>query len=248
MRPSIYKQFEKSVLQYRMIQEEDRIIAGLSGTDSLVMLRLLADHLKYRKVSFDLQAVHVDVGFPNSDRLIALLESFCHSIDIPFHHIPTRIYETAFHPKAKKNPCFICSLYRRRKLYQYAHDHNFNLIAYGHHKDDIIETLLLNILYGRKIEAMSPVQSIFKGTFFIIRPMAYTDEAAIKAWAKKQNMPSMPHYCPMDGQSRREKVKVFIRSLQENEPNANIRENIFKSLDQIHLRPIRQSIRPESLD
>jgi tRNA 2-thiocytidine biosynthesis protein TtcA len=128
-------------------------------------------------------------------------------------------------------------LNRRRKIYEIAHHEGCNKIAYGHHKDDIVETLLINILFGRKIEAMCPVQEVFKGRMHVIRPLMYVEEALLKKFASESGLPDLPRPCPVDGHTRRQKVKDLIAALQKEEKNANITGNIFKSLSHINLKP-----------
>ncbi len=102
-----------------------------------------------------------------------------------------------------------------------AHEQRCNKIAYGHHKDDIVETLLINILYGRKIEAMNTVQEIFKGKMHIIRPLAYIEEDLLKEFAEESNLPVLSNPCPMDGHTRRQKIKELIVSPTSNEKRMN---------------------------
>ena len=122
-------------------------------------------------------------------------------------------------------------------------EENCNKIAYGHHKDDMIETLLLNILFGRKIEGMNPVQEIFKGNLRIIRPFTYIDECLLKQFAYEADLPVLSRNCPVDEYSRRDKIKKIIRDLQREEMNANIRENIFKSFYHVNM-DFTRDIRP----
>jgi tRNA 2-thiocytidine biosynthesis protein TtcA len=126
-------------------------------------------------------------------------------------------------------------MYRRKEIYKIAAGEKCNKIAYGHHQDDIIETLLINILYGRKIGAMNPVQDVFGGKMRIIRPFVYVEEAMLKKFASEAGLPVLPRLCPMDGNTRRQKVKELIRSLQKSEKYANIRKNIFKALQHVEL-------------
>ena len=121
-------------------------------------------------------------------------------------------------------------MYRRRKIYETAHREGCNKIAYGHHRDDIIETLLMNMMYGRKIEAMNPVQEVFKGKMHIIRPFVYIEETLLKQFARELKLPILPKLCPEDGSSRRQKIKEIIDHLQSEEKHANIRKNIFRAL------------------
>jgi tRNA 2-thiocytidine biosynthesis protein TtcA len=238
------KQMEKAILEYRMIEKGDRVMVGVSGgVDSLVLIKLLAERKKYVELDFSLTAVHVDLGFEKVKGNQKRLGDFIKNLGIEYCIIPTQISKAALAPDASKNPCFICSHYRRKKIYEAAHQEQCNKIAYGHHKDDIIETLLMNILYSRKIEAMNPVQEVFKRKMYIIRPLTYVYEHSIKKFAQESNFPYLKSGCPVDGATRRDTVKAIIRNLEKKEKKANIKENIFKSL-----RHVNVSFAPWSLD
>ena len=233
----IRKQMEKAIREYRMIEEGDRVLIGVSGgPDSLSLLKLMSEPLHFISKDVSFLAAHIDIGLDEKKSgQWRILEDHFKSLDVDFKFIHTQIGAMALDPQAKKNPCFICSMYRRKAIYQLANEEKCTKIAYGHHKDDIIETLLINILYGRKIEAMRPVQEVFKGAMHIIRPLAYTDEWQLKQYAREQNLPELVRLCPMDGNTRRQKVKELIKQLQREEKNANIRENIFKSLSHVNM-------------
>ena len=228
---------EKAILEYRMIERGDRLLIGVSGgPDSLSLLNLLHERCTYGKDDFSITAIHIDLGFEEEGtQAREILENHFQKLGVEYRIIPTEISREALAPDARKNPCFICSHQRRRKVYEATHRENCNKIAYGHHKDDIVETLLINILYGRKIEAMNPVQEVFRGKMHIIRPLVYVEEELLKKYALEKKLPQLPRMCPMDGQTRRQHVKEIIAGLQEQEQNANIRENIFRSLGHVNI-------------
>jgi tRNA 2-thiocytidine biosynthesis protein TtcA len=229
---TIRNRTEKAILDYEMIRPGDRVLVGVSGgVDSFALLRYLKDGFIHATNAFSFMALHVDLGFKESgEELSQNLEQMFQKMDVEYRIVHTKISQKAFAVDARKSPCFICSQYRRKTVYETAHENRCNKIAYGHHKDDIIETLLINILFGRKIEAMRPVQEIFKGKMHIVRPFFYVEEALLKKLAIEYRFPQFPRVCPADGMTRRQKVKSIIEKLQSEEKNANIRENIFKSL------------------
>jgi tRNA 2-thiocytidine biosynthesis protein TtcA len=220
-----------------MIRPGDRILVGVSGgADSLALMMFLKHGFVHVTNDFSLVAVHVDLGFKESgERLSENLERIFQKSDVEYRIVHTKISDQAFAEGAKKNPCFICSQYRRRNVYEVAHQYQCNKIAYGHHMDDVIETLLINVLFGRKIEAIYPVQEIFKGTMQIIRPFFYIEEALIKKLAVEYRFPRFSKPCPVDGATRRQKVKSIIEKLQSEEKTANIRMNIFRSLFHVNV-------------
>ncbi len=235
----LQKQMEKAIHDFKMIEEGDRILVGVSGgADSLSLIKLLRERQILFGQQFSLLAVHIDLGFQSNDyKRERILRSYFDKLGLKGLIIKTRIGEEALSKDARKNPCFICSMYRRRKIYQAAHEHGCNKIAYAHHKDDVIETLLINIIYGRKIEAMNPVQEVFKGKMHIIRPFIYIEEALLKKFVVEAEITTLNKICPVDGKSRRQKIKDIIGALQESEKYANIKENIFKSLRHVSINP-----------
>ena len=234
LRRKIRNRTERAIADFHMIEPGDRILIGVSGgADSLSLLQIFTEGFPHTTREFTFIAVHLDPGFDGTDKSKAL-EKYFQSLHIDYLVEKTDIAAHALDPDAKKNPCFICSLHRRRRIYEIAHQRGYNKIAYGHHKDDIVETLLLNILYGRKIESMNPVQEVFQGNLHIIRPFTYLDEHLLKQFAREMALPVFPKYCPMDGKTRRETVKQLILDLQSLEKNANIKENIYKSLKHVN--------------
>jgi tRNA 2-thiocytidine biosynthesis protein TtcA len=238
LRRAIKSRMERAVLDFNMIRPGDRIAVGVSGgPDSLSLLSLLIDGFGYATSNYSLLAVHLDMGFDESGtKNRERLESLFRSFRVEYRIERTDIAQRVFSQDAGKNPCFLCSLFRRKRLYEIADREGCGRIAYGHHQDDIIETLLLNILYGRKIGTMYPVQEIFGGKLALIRPFAYVEESSIKRFAAESGLPALPRLCPMDGKTRRQRVKQIITDLQKGEPHADIRGNIFKALYHLELK------------
>jgi tRNA 2-thiocytidine biosynthesis protein TtcA len=235
---SLKSRMERGIVDFGMIRPGDRIAIGVSGgPDSLSLLNLFLDGFGYVTNDFTLLAVHVDLGFdrPEEKKNRQILESHFQNLRVDYRIVQSRIADEILSPDAKKNPCFLCSLKRRKRIYEIAYEEKCNKIAYGHHQDDIIETLLLNILYGRKIGTMYPVQPIFKNRMMLIRPFVYIKESQIKKFADESRLPELPRLCPMDGNTRRQHVKEMIAVLQKKESHADIRKNIFKSLYHVEL-------------
>jgi len=234
---TIRKRMDKAIVDFGLIEDGDKILIGVSGgPDSLSLLHLLREKQLFGENSFSLAVAHVELGFGEKGKPSwQILKDHVENLGLDLHIVHTTIKDIMLDPNARKSPCFICSHNRRRKIYEVAHKIKCNKIAYGHHKDDIIETLLINILYGRKIEAMHPMQEVFQGAMHIIRPLTYVDEEMLKKFAKESALPDLPRLCPLDGNTRRQKIKELIAQLQETEKYANIRENIFKSLFHINM-------------
>jgi len=225
----------KAIRQYKLIEEGDRIMVCVSGgADSLVLLKLMLERQQHISPSFSMIAAFIDLGFNKTAR--EQVEKYFLEAGVDYKIVNTKIAEMALDPKAKKSPCFICSHHRRHEIYKLANSEKCNKIAFGHHKDDIVETLLLNILYSRKIEGMRIRQEVFGGSMYVIRPMGYLEEEIVKKYASRLGIRAVPKMCKMDGFSRRQTVKELIKNLQAAEKNANIRSNIFRSLYNVNVR------------
>jgi tRNA 2-thiocytidine biosynthesis protein TtcA len=237
LRRLLKSRMERGVVDFQMVQPGDRIAVGVSGgPDSLSLLNLFLDGFGHVSNDFSILAVHVDMGFDQPDPKNAqVLESHFRALRVDYRIVHTGIAGEILSPSARKSPCFLCSLLRRKRVYGVAAEEACNKIAYGHHQDDIIETLLINILYGRKVGTMYPVQPIFKNRLTLIRPFVYIQESLLKRFALESRLPDLPRLCPMDGSTRRQNVKEIISRLQHDERAADIRNNIFKSLYHVEL-------------
>jgi tRNA 2-thiocytidine biosynthesis protein TtcA len=131
----------------------------------------------------------------------------------------------------RKNPCFLCSRLRRKRIFEIAAERGCNKIAFGHHRDDIIETLLINLFYGREISTMLPDQPIFGGKLHIIRPLAYVREGLVKRYAKERGFPFIENRCPTSRTSKRRRVKELLDDMEKESPQ--IRENIWKAMGHV---------------
>jgi tRNA 2-thiocytidine biosynthesis protein TtcA len=131
----------------------------------------------------------------------------------------------------KKNPCFLCSRLRRKRIFEMADERGCNKIAFAHHKDDIIETLLLNIFYAREISTMMPNQSVFGGKLHIVRPLSYIREDLLKKYAREQQLPTIENSCPTSKASRRIYIKKLLDEIEKE--NKDVKENIFKAMSNV---------------
>jgi len=227
------KWLEKAALDYGMIEEGDRVLVGVSGgLDSLVLLDLMRTPMVFLP-SFSVLAVNIDLGFDEDYETYKALETYLKAGGYEYVMEKTDIGVFSHSEKNRKNPCFLCSRLRKKRIIEIAEDHGCNKIAFAHHKDDIIETLLLNMFYAREISTMVPCQSIFRGKFHIIRPLAYIAEELVKRYAGERDFPTMENRCPTSTTSKRVYIKNLLNELEKD--NKDIRENIFRSMT--HVKP-----------
>jgi tRNA 2-thiocytidine biosynthesis protein TtcA len=227
------KWIEKAALDYNMIEEGDRVIVGVSGGfDSLALLDLLNTPMIFLP-SFSIMAVNIDPGFDETYGDYDTLKNYLEGNGYDYVMEKTDVGPRTHSDWAKKNPCFLCSRLRRKRIVEIAEEHGCNKIAFAHHKDDIIETLLLNMFYAREISTMMPNQSLFKGKFHIIRPFAYIREDLIKKYAKEEGFPIIENRCPTAKVSKRKYIKDLLDELEKD--NKDVRENIFRSMSHVKL-------------
>lgn len=227
------KWLEKAALDYDMIKEGDKVLVGVSGGfDSLALLDLLNTPMIFLP-SFSIMAVNIDPGFDETYGDYDTLKNYLEGNGCDYVMEKTDIGPRAHSDWARKNPCFLCSRLRRKRIVEIAEEHGCNKIAFAHHKDDIIETLLLNMFYSREISTMVPNQSLFGGKFHIIRPFAYIREDLIKKYATEEKFPVIENRCPTAGASKRTYVKNLLDELEKD--NKDIRENIFRSMSHVKL-------------
>jgi len=222
------KKVGKAIADYKMLQDGDKIVVAVSGgKDSMTLLKMLKFRQTFVPIKFELMAVHIDLGYPCQHP--KLLAKFFEKEGIRYHIEKVDILQGK--TRADIN-CFWCSWNRRKALFQVAGKFGFNKVALGHHFDDIIETILLNLFYQGQISAMNPYQELFKGKITIIRPLAYIEESEIAKFAKANN--DFPHEkcsCPNSITSKRTAIEKIIKELEKGCPQ--VKKNIFKSIKRI---------------
>ena len=223
----ISKRVGKAIMDYEMLQNGDKIAVAVSGgKDSLTLLHILASRRKFVPVKYSLLAVHVDMGYPCQHPKI--LAEYFRKLGIDYHIEKIDILKG----KSRKDiSCFWCSWNRRKALFETAHRLNCTKLALGHHKDDIVETTLLNMFFQGEISTMCPKQELFKGKIVIIRPLAYTEEELIRRFAKNLDFPHHRCSCPNSVTSKRTKMEHIIKELEKICPE--VRTNIFRSVKRI---------------
>ena len=221
----------KAIHHQKMIRDGDHVLVAVSGgKDSLVLLQVLRERLKRIPITYDITAVHVDPGFGgNSAREMA---AFFSSRGFDHRIIESDIGPRAHGPENRENPCFLCSRMRRKLLFELADTLQCNRIALGHHKDDIIETLFLNIFYGGSISTMLPVQELFGGKLTVIRPLYLLDEDLIRRYAEAMGFPKIQLGCPSAGATKREEIKGMLNGFYRK--SRKIKGNIFHALQNVN--------------
>lgn len=225
----------KAIHTHQMIEHGDHVMVAVSGgKDSMSLLWLLRERIRRLPIDYRISAVHVNPGFvtDSADQM----EFFFLKHDFEY-----RIVKGDFGPRAhseenRENPCFLCARLRRKALFEMAAELGCKKIAFGHHKDDLIETFFLNIFYGASVSTMLPVQEFFDGKITAIRPLYMIDENTIQRYAKDMDWPKIDLGCPTAGVSKRQEIKNMLTQFYRT--NKKIKGNIFHAM---------QNVKPEYL-
>lgn len=229
---SLNRAFGKALHRYNLISDGDRIVVGLSGgKDSLTLMHMLSERQARVPVAYDLFAVHIDPGFEGG--FSEPLEAYCEKQGFNLRVEYTDYGLKGHSADNRENPCFLCSRLRRKRLFEIADELDCNKIALGHNKDDIIETLFMNICYAGEISTMVPSQSFFEDRFTVIRPLAFVDETLIKSFANDQKFPEFINPCPTASNSKRQEIKALLKELYRS--NNKIKGNIFRAMSHIRM-------------
>ncbi len=223
----ISKRVGRAITDYNMLSDGDKIAVAVSGgKDSLTLLRILNDRRTFVPIRYELLAVHIDLSYPCQHPKI--LAKYFKKIGVEYHIEKVDILKS----KTRRDiSCFWCSWNRRKALFEVADRFGCNKVALGHHKDDIIQTILMNLFFHGEISAMSPKQELFKGKIVIIRPLAYVEEDMIRSFVRTTDFPHQKCICPNSLTSNRTKISNIIRDLEKVCPE--IKTNIFKSVKRI---------------
>jgi tRNA 2-thiocytidine biosynthesis protein TtcA len=227
----------QAIADYNMIENNDKVMVCLSGgKDSYTLLDVLLELKKKAPVHFDIVAVNLDQkhpGFPED-----VLPNYLRGLGVDFHILEQDTYSVVKRviPEGK-TMCGLCSRLRRGALYTYAAENGISKIALGHHRDDIVQTLFLNMFYGSKISAMPPKLQSDDGRNVLIRPLAYVAESDIESYADLRQFPIIPcNLCGSQETLQRQAIKEMLQAWDKQHPGRV--ENIFRSL---------QNVRPSQL-
>jgi tRNA 2-thiocytidine biosynthesis protein TtcA len=227
---AVNRRIGQAMHKYNMLTDGDRVLVAVSGgVDSLVLTWLLKHWQRKAPISYEMHAVFIDNGFGNQmgNKVAGQLEK----IDVSF-----RVEKTDFWQKAKmaedgKSVCYHCARLRRNRLFSIAEQENFNKMAFGHHKDDIIETFFINLLYAGNLSTMVPNQKLFHGKLNIIRPLAFLEKEEIIQIADTFDIIPVKNPCPKDEDSKRREARKVAASLSALAPR--VKANIFAALANI---------------
>ena len=225
----LHNKVKKAINDYGLIDDGDHILIGLSGgKDSLALVELLGERMKIFVPKFKLTAVHISVENISYQSDLAYLEEHSNHFNIPFVHHVTKFDETIDETKSK---CFLCSWHRRKALFEVAKQLGCNKIALGHHLDDVVETLLLNLFYQGSFGTMPPKLQMEKFDMTIIRPLLLITEREMKEMESIRDYKKQIKNCPFEKDSSRRDAKNLITELEKWNPD--VRQSILGAMQNI---------------
>ena len=240
----IWSKFTKAVREYELVKEGDRIAVCISGgKDSMLMAKLFQELKRHNKFNFEVKFLVMDPGYSPENRKV--IEENVRKMKIPIQIFESNIFESVF--EIEKSPCYICARMRRGYLYNFAQQMGCNKIALGHHYDDVIETILMGMLYSAQVQTMMPKlhSTNFEG-MELIRPMYLIREDDIKAWRDYNDLHFIQCACKFtdtcttcnneENQSKRVEIKQLIAEIKKKNPY--VEAHIFKSVENVNIETV----------
>lgn len=223
----------KAVDDYHMIEDGDKIAVGISGgKDSLTLLYALNSLKRFYPKTFDIHAVTVDLGFQNLN--LGKIEALCRELGVEYTIVKTDIAQIIFEERKESNPCSLCAKMRKGALNEAIKKAGCNKVAYAHHKDDVVETMLMSLIYEGRFHTFSPVTYLDRMDLTVIRPLMYMNEADVIGFVNKYNVPVVKSPCPADGHTKREYIKNLLRQINLETPG--VKERMFTAIQSGNLK------------
>lgn len=217
----------KAVDDYHMIETGDKIAVGISGgKDSLTLLYALQGLRRFYPASFELCAVTVDLGFGNLD--LSKISELCEKLDVEYRIVRTDIGKIIFEDRKETNPCSLCAKMRKGALNDAMKASGCNKVAYAHHKDDVVETMMMSLIYEGRFHTFRPVTYLDRTGITVIRPLIYMNEADVIGFVRKHDVPVVKSPCPADGHTKRETVKKLVQEINLEAPG--VKERMFTAI------------------
>ncbi|MBE6320754.1 MAG: tRNA 2-thiocytidine(32) synthetase TtcA [Bacteroidales bacterium] len=227
LRARLTKRFHKACADYGLIADGDHILVGVSGgKDSLALVEFLGKRAQIYVPRFQVTAVYVRLKERSYQSDIDYLQRFCDAAQVPL-----LVRDTEIGAEEKKDPCFLCSWYRRKALFDVAQELGCNKIALGHHKDDIVETLLMNMIFQGSIGTIPPLLQMEKMPIQMIRPLCLLEERDIARYAELSGYEKQIKACPFEKENSRTQMKALLQQLETLNPD--VRDSIWGAMENI---------------
>lgn len=223
----------KACDDYEMIEEGDKIAVGISGgKDSLTLLYALSNLRRFYPKHFDIIAITVDLGWDNLN--LSEVQNLCNQLDVPYFIEKTGIANIVFNDRQESNPCSLCAKMRKGALNNAIKAAGCNKVAYAHHKDDVVDTMMLSLIYEGRFHTFCPVTYLDRTDLKVIRPLIYMTESEVKGFVNKYNVPVVKSPCPADKHTKREYVKELLKEINREAPG--VKNRMFTAISESDLQ------------
>ncbi len=223
------ERFVRAFATYKLLEDDDHVLIGLSGgKDSLLLTELLARRARISHPRFRVEAIHVRMENISYETDTSFLEQFCATLGVPLHLVTTN-FEASSPEEKQKPPCFLCSWYRRKQLFNLAQQLGCNKIALGHHQDDLLHTCLMNLLFQGRFDTMPPRLQMVKMPLQIIRPLCLIPEKLISQYAELSHYEKQVKLCPYERDTNRTTARQLFE--QAEALNPEVRFSMWNALE-----------------
>lgn len=223
----LYSYVRRAIDDYNMIDDGDKIAVGVSGgKDSLTLLYALQGPMRFYPKKFSITAITVDLGL--GIQKLDDIKNLCKQLGVDYHIVDTDIGKIIFEDRLESNPCSLCAKMRKGALNEKALELGCNKIAYAHHRDDVIETMLLSLIYEGRFHCFSPYTYLDRTGLYVIRPMIYMNECDVIGFQNKSKLPVAKNPCPVDGHTKRQYVKDLLQKI--NKENPGVKDRFFRAI------------------
>lgn len=223
----LYSYARQCIQQFDLIQEGDRIAIGISGgKDSLALLYALSGLRKFYPKKFEIIAVTADLGFGSFD--MSAVEKLCRELEVEYHLLKTDIAMILKEKVKKGTYCAMCAKLRKGAINNFAKEHGCNKVAYAHHQDDIVETMMLSLIYEGQFYSFGPKTYYKEADITVIRPLINIPESDMKGFRNKYSLPCVKNPCPHDGTTRRQYVKELVAKI--NKDNPGVKQKMYNAI------------------
>ncbi len=223
----LYSYVRRAIDDYNMIDDGDKIAVGVSGgKDSLTLLYALHGLMRFYPKKFSITAITVDLGL--GIQKLDDIKNLCKQLGVDYHIVDTDIGKIIFEDRLESNPCSLCAKMRKGALNEKALELGCNKIAYAHHRDDVIETMLLSLIYEGRFHCFSPYTYLDRTGLYVIRPMIYMNECDVIGFQNKSKLPVAKNPCPVDGHTKRQYVKDLLQKI--NKENPGVKDRFFRAI------------------
>ena len=224
----------KAITEYDMIQDGDRVAIGVSGgKDSIALAVALSRLRRFIGIDYEVVALTLDPCFGGGENDYSKIAGLFAAEGIPYEIRRTNIGRVVFEVRDEDHPCSLCAKMRRGALHDTAKELGCNKLALGHHRDDAIETFIMNLFNEGRLGCFAPVSYLSRKDLTVIRPLVLAQEKEIKAAVKKENFPIVGSGCPVDGHTERERVKAWLHEMEKD--RRDIKSQIFGAMRRAHI-------------